>query len=219
MRMKHRRLILATSAVLIFLGAFVFSPRGHGQAARQKLDNMLGPTKELFPTPLNRSMPEPLAEGGTHLDLGPFGLLQHLMPKSVDVQENADAYILRIPVASADDADQVLLSVMPDRIEVSGMTGSRKAGATMNSSFMQSFTTSQPVLPNQVTRQIQKDGSQSVLVVTIPKQQHGLFKQQASPMPKDNNAKPSHALPEFSQLYVTPDKAWSKLDDHPGRVF
>jgi HSP20 family molecular chaperone IbpA len=179
--MSQRRKILSILiAGLILVPALLFlgmRQATHDNVTRQKLDRMLGQTQPEWPeigeppstqpAPDASSPPFPDMSGG-----GFFGLPLPMPQAGVDVQETSDSYILRIPLADPKDASSIRLKVTPNRIEVSGQTGSKENGTTVTSSFMQAFTTSQEVLPGQVSRKTEQNGEKTEMVITIPKK-HG----------------------------------------------
>lgn len=170
---------LAGFALLVLLlGVNPFQSSGD-TAARHKLDRLLGQTEDAWPDldPAQQSDPQqsqqpeqepstglPSLQGGSF-----FGMPMPLSGAGVDVQELADKYVLRIPLADPQDASSVKLNVDPHRIEVSGQTGSKRDGTTVSSSFLQTFSTSQEVLPDRVSRKTEQNGSDTELVITIPK--------------------------------------------------
>lgn len=160
--MKRPLRIVLPLIALILVAGFISGCAQPESPARQKLDNLLGQTPEQSPPSVETA---PVAPDWFNKP----NFLGFPIPEAVNVQEMANAYILRIPVASPGDADQVKINVSPSRIEVSGQTGSKHGNSSSSSSFFQSFTTSQPVLPNKMTKNVEKKGEQSQLVITIPK--------------------------------------------------
>lgn len=182
------RTYLAVGAGLVFLSALSLLQTGcvvQESPARHKLDQMLGQASE---QPSESDWP------GLQMPQMP-NLLDMAMLQAVDVQETAKAYVLRIPLASAKDADQVQVNVSPNRIEVSGQTGSKHGAAAMTSSFMQSFTTSQTVIPSQMSRKIEKQGDKDTLVVTIPKDAHAPLNPEQPVLPKAQTSEPLPNVP------------------------
>jgi hypothetical protein len=174
------RIMLTLAALILMTGLLALNWTHHESSARQKLDNLLGKTPE----------PLPLAEEAQALPdwFDKPNLFGFSLPKTgVRVQETAEAYILRVPVATPGDADQVQVNVSPGRIEVSGQTGSQHGNMRSSSSFFQSFTTSQPVLPQKMSKKVEKNGEQNELVITIPKsgQANKMEPQATSPAPPD----------------------------------
>jgi hypothetical protein len=182
---KRRNILLGLLAGLILIPVLLLVVFHHATdesaVAREKLDQVLGQGQPSLPH-LEDSMPSPPPDatlpppstlpdnnGGTF-----FGLPLPLPQTGVKVEETPDSYVLRIPLADPKDASSVKLNVTPNRIEVSGQTGSKADGASITSSFMQSFTTSQEVLPGQVTRRTEQNGEDTEMVITIPKKQSGL---------------------------------------------
>ncbi len=197
--MRNRRKVLLSllAGFILLASSLAFNLRQSvGQmAAREKLDNLLGQDNPEDSPPVvapedqnpfeapqaspnqpgnqpenmeNGQLEPPTITGGSF-----FGLPMPLSGTGVDVQELADKYVLRIPLTDPQDASSVKLNVSPHRIEVSGQTGSKENGATVNSSFMQSFTTSQEVNPDRISRHTEKHGENTELVVTIPKKTAG----------------------------------------------
>jgi|GEM_PF-3000118 len=197
--MKNRRKVLLSLLAGFILLASLLAFNLHqsiGQtAAREKLDSLLGQdnpedsppiatpeTQNPFEPP--QASPNPPDTQSGNLENGQpelpgitggsfFGMPMPLSGAGVDVQELADKYVLRIPLADPQDASSIKLNVSPHHIEVSGQTGSKENGATVNSSFMQSFTTSQEVNPDRISRHTEKNGENTELVVTIPKKTPG----------------------------------------------
>lgn len=171
--MRNRRLILIagligllTAATLLYFGLHN-APRD--LAARRHLNDLLGQA--------NASEPEQEPEGFPAFPGPPegndlfFGLP---MPTTeVDVEETPSSYVLRVPLASPEASSAVKLNVTPHRIEVSGQTGSKEGGSSITSSFMQAFSTSEEVVPDQVQRATEQNGDQTELVITIPKKTSG----------------------------------------------
>ena len=211
-RRKAALLIIAGLLALTLGSLLGLSNHSEESAARQKLDNLLGqadtlPFAENRPSehiPLeapNLQAPpenpnntpnatEPL--GSDPLASEPPGFLGLPIPNplagnvpdsGVDVQEYAANYVLRIPLTDPVDARNVKVNVTPHHIEVSGKIGRREQGVSFSSSFMQSFSTSQAVLPDKVTQAIQKTGSKTDLVITVPKQHPGQGNSKLEPPP------------------------------------
>lgn len=178
---QRRKILLFILTGLILIPALVmFGTRqaSSDNAARQKLDNLLGQTEPEWPNATEpQASPFPMetpAPDLPDLNSGSFFGLPLPMPQAgVDVQETQDSYILRIPLADPKDASSIRLNVTANRIEVSGQTGSKENGTTVTSSFMQAFTTSQEVLPGQITRKTEQNGENTAMVITIPKKQGG----------------------------------------------
>ncbi|WP_373532991.1 hypothetical protein [Vampirovibrio sp.] len=162
--MKSRGLILFSilAGMLAILLYASFQEKPQEAAARQHLNNLLGQASA------NEMLPEPqesLKLPG--VDQSFFGFP---MPTTdITVEETSSKYVLRIPLAAAEDSSSVKLNVTPHRIEVSGQTGTKTDGQSFSSSFMQAFSTHQEVLPDQVHRMTEQNGDQTELVITIPK--------------------------------------------------
>lgn len=179
---RTRVLWLLGLIALLVVGSLFFT-RGdsHEQAARQKLDSVLGTDSNSgnlseLPPAQNPGGPDsnaPMLPPGWDLSN-----MFHMPDVGVQVQETPQAYTLRIPLADPKDESSVKLSVNPHHIEVSGQSGTQKDGASMTSSFMQSFTTASELLPDKISKKQEKKGSQTELVITIPKKNPG---QSASP--------------------------------------
>lgn len=161
--MKNRRFILLAvlAGALAVLLYSVFQGTPQEVAARQHLNDLLGQASANEPQP--EQEPFKLPESDHSL----FGFP---MPTTdITVEETSSNYVLRIPLASPEDSSAVKLNVTPHRIEVSGQTGSKTDGQSFSSSFMQAFSTSQEVLPDQVHRLTEQNGGKTELVITIPK--------------------------------------------------
>lgn len=183
---KPMRTLLTLAALVLMVALLSFNWMRHESSARQKLDSLLGQTSEPLP-----QIQDAQAFPDWFNDSSPFGFP---MPKSgVEIQETPQAYILHISIADPKDADQVQVNVSPNRIEVSGQTGSKQGNMQSTSSFFQSFSTSQPVIPEKMSRKIEKNGSQDQLVITIPK---GSGQKQNS----EENLPPLQHLPSVKQL-------------------
>jgi hypothetical protein len=205
---KRRKILLGLLAGLVLLSTLLLIAVWHttgDMTARQTLDHVLGQSQPSLPdlddntplVPLEDTSPVlPDDHGGSF-----FGLPLPIPQASVKVQETADSYILRIPLADPKDASSIKLNVTPNRIEVSGQTGTKENGASVTSSFMQSFTTSQEVLPGQITRKTEPHGNNTDVVITIPKKQRGATNDNNNPapemqpdstpaLPQDNNDMP-----------------------------
>ncbi|MCE3233842.1 MAG: hypothetical protein K0Q50_22 [Vampirovibrio sp.] len=181
---KQKKILLSALAGVLLLaflfGANPFQSPGES-AARQKLDHLLGQADESLPNldseqqAEQQSQPpeqEPSAglpglQGGSF-----FGMPMPLSGAGVDVQELSDKYVLRVPLADPQDASSVKLNVSPHRIEISGQTGSKRDGASITSSFMQSFSTSQEVVPDRISKRTEQNGDEAELVITIPKKRN-----------------------------------------------
>ncbi len=185
--MRNRRLILVLSLtgflVLTALMYLKFDAVSEETETRQKLNELLGEEQpldrsndapELAPlksesAPATEAEPQAIKpEAGLP---SPSDLLFGFpTPQSdVGVEETSANYVIRVPLASEADSSSVKLNVTPHQIEISGQTGSQENGKSVQSSFMQTFTTSQEVLPDQVHRLTEKHGEQTELVITIPK--------------------------------------------------
>jgi hypothetical protein len=166
--MKSRGLILWSlfAGILAILLYVSFQENPQEAAARQHLNDLLG----------QANTDEPLSETQEpfrlpEVDQSFFGFP---MPATdIKVEETARSYVLRIPLASAEDSSSVKLDVTPHRIQVSGQTGSKTEGQSFSSSFMQAFSTNQEVIPDQVHRSMEQNGKQTELVITIPKKGGG----------------------------------------------
>ncbi len=196
-RRKAALLFFAGLLTLVLWSLLGLSNHTEETAARQKLDNLLGqadtlPFAENGPSeriPLDAPNENPNETPNTTDPLGsnplasaPPGFLGLPIPNplagnvpdsGVDVQEYAANYVLRIPLTDPADARNVKVNVTPHHIEVSGKIGRREQSVSFSSSFVQSFSTSQTVLPDKVTQAIQKTGSKTELVITVPKQHPG----------------------------------------------
>jgi hypothetical protein len=166
--MKSRGLILFIlfAGILAILLYATFQEKPQEAAARQHLNNLLG----------QANADEPLSETQQPLrlpevDQSFFGF--PVPATDITVEETPSSYVLRIPLASAEDSSSVKLNVTPHRIEVSGQTGSKTEGQSFSSSFMQAFSTNHEVMPDQVHRLTEQHGKQTELVITIPKKSGG----------------------------------------------
>jgi hypothetical protein len=177
---KSRNIILGLLAGLILIGALlvlVIRQATGEYAAREKLDHLLGQSQPDWQDAPDSSEapplppPEPPALPDNNHGGSFFGLPLPMPQAGVDVQETNDSYILRIPLADPKDASSIKLNVTPNRIEVSGQTGSKENGISASSSFMQAFTTSQEVMPGQISRRTEQNGDTTQMVITIPKKQ------------------------------------------------
>lgn len=241
--MKNRRFgqLIGLTGLLIVatLSYFHFQDTPKEQAARQHLNDLLGQanadeTPDAFglpiAPPLNLSSPEqspeqpPTPAPSSTPFPGPELLFGLPMPSTdIAIEETSQHYVLRVPLKKAEDSSSVKVEVTPHRIELSGKTGSEEEGESFSSSFMQTFTTSQEVLPDQVHRRTEQIDGKTELVITIPK--------------KGNSAAPS--LPDYAGIndedfrynqpqnpFVPPnvpangaDNNSSPLDTYMNRVF
>lgn len=200
--MKRRRLIPIALTVIVLMAALLtFTNLNTHQVehqARQKLDSLLGqqtqpplpleeeperfPPQGFQPVMPNRDNQE--MESSNELDLsnGQLPGLPFLIPKtSVDVQESPDQYTLRVPLAAAEDAHEIRLQVEPHHVEISGKTGTRHEGAMMTTSFMQSFSTSEELLPDKVRKKTEQHDDLTEMVIIIPKKRSGQVKNSSQP--------------------------------------
>lgn len=170
--MKRRRfngLLIVASLLLLALLFVSWRQSPQQVAARQHLNNLLGQADASEPPAESRPFTAPALPD---LGMNPFSALP--MPKTdVAVEETSSQYVLRVPLASPEDSGAVKLNVTPHRIEISGQSGGKENGSSFSASFMQAFTTSQEVLPDQVHRLTEKNGDKTELVITIPKKQGG----------------------------------------------
>jgi hypothetical protein len=166
--MKNRGLIPGSifAGIVVILIYASFQEKPQEAVARQHLNDLLGqasPNEPLSSPQQPLKLPE--------VDQSFFGFP---MPTTdITVEETSSSYVLRIPLASAEDSSSVKLNVTPHRIEVSGQTGSKTEGQSFSSSFMQAFSTHQEVIPDQVHRMTEQNGNQTELVITIPKKSGG----------------------------------------------
>jgi HSP20 family molecular chaperone IbpA len=196
--MKNPLRIVLPLIALILVAGFLFNCAQPESSARQKLDNLLGDAREQMPPSTSEEAPA-LPDWFRNPNFLGFSV-----PEAVNVQETANAYVLRIPIANPGDADQVQVNVSPSRIEVSGQTGSKHGNSSSSSSFFQSFATSQTVLPDKMTKKVEKAGEQNRLVVTIPKDPQASAKSlPATPLPN---------------LQTPQDPESAPLDDEPHKV-
>ena len=193
---RRKRLILLISGLLLLaglgVGLFLFRQAG---AARERIAQALGeppgaPYMLNDPAirPQQQAVPDWSAPSEEQQAPSPWGELPKGSPLSdllngadgVSVRETESAYELRVPLADAEDAERVTVDVTPHHIRVSGQTGAQadeghtpSPGVSVTSSFLQSFDTYQEVLPDQVSRRLERDGSQLELVIMIPKKAGG----------------------------------------------
>jgi hypothetical protein len=173
---KQRKilLIILAGVIVITLGLIMGLRQGsHELAARHKIDSLLGQANDdVFPedtspfTPYSAAPATPPSPNSTASPL-----LAGIPDSGVDVQESSTAYVIRIPLLTAEDARNVKVNVTPHHIELSGNIGRQQQNVIYSSSFVQSFSTSQTVLPEKMTQKTYKIGSQAELVITIPKKQ------------------------------------------------
>ncbi|WP_303672583.1 Hsp20/alpha crystallin family protein [Vampirovibrio chlorellavorus] len=182
--MRNRRtagLYVFTGAALL-LAVILLWQGASSNDARQHLDNLLGqasangPEGEAAPATPAPSLPDPLKF--PDLENSIFGM--PVPTTDIMVEETSSAYVLRVPLAKPEDSSAIKVEVTPHRIEVSGQTGSQSEGQTISSSFMQTFSTAQEVVPGQVYRQTEQNGKQTELVITIPKKVGGDAKSSAA---------------------------------------
>lgn len=207
---KRRKILLIGIAGMLALFSLLVIGLRHGSedmAARQKLDNVLGQAEESSPetspfTPYEPpAPPAPSTTPSAPPGFPGFPLTNPTagMPDSgVDVQEYPTEYVLRIPLTNPADARNVKVNVTPHHIEVSGKIGRREQGVSFTSSFVQSFSTSQTVLPNKVTQKTEKNGAKTDLVITIPKAHGG--PSNAAPLPPPAPEAP--AAPKASEEFI-----------------
>jgi hypothetical protein len=194
--------LLASVFVVMSILWLLNRPSSTEATARHKLDNLLGQSSTppvLIPQP-----PEPrrLPDFSKVFGLG--------MPETgVKIEETESNYTLRVPLADPNDATQVQLDVTPHRIAISGQTGRRDNGLSVTSSFMQSFSTSQEVLPDQISRKMEKHDEQTELVITIPKKA-GATSTPTAPSTKSD--------PQTPNQPASPELPKELLDDSEHRV-
>ena len=229
---KRRKILLIVIAGAIALFAFLLNGLRHGStdlAARQKLDQALGPEGSLENNaeaspftpdrPANPPAEDPL---DNQLATAPPGFMGLPIPNpmsmspgvpdsGVDVQEYPGEYVVRIPLTTAADAHNVKVNVTPHHIELSGKIGRREQGVSFTSSFVQSFSTSQTVLPEKMTQKTIKNGDKLELVVTIPKQHTG--QANASPLPPPAPEAPAAPKPPEE---IIPDNNDTAPSSDPG---
>lgn len=140
-------------------------------AARNHLDTVLGQANGEAPPSDN-----PLSSGPAGFpEFNPPSVFNLGLPQtdSVTIEESPQRYVLRVPLAEAEDSGDVQLKVTPHHIEISGQTGRQGQGGHYRSSFMQAFTTPEEVMPDQVQRRTERREDKTELVITIPKKQVG----------------------------------------------
>jgi hypothetical protein len=189
---RRKRLVLLIAGLLLLagvgVGLFLFRQAG---AARERIVQALGEpagAPYMLNDPAIRPQPQAIPDWSAPPEEqqapSPGGELSNGLPLSdllsaaggVSVRETESAYEIRVPLADAEDAERVTLDVTPHHIRVSGQTGVQadeghtpSPGVSVTSSFLQSFDTSREVLPDQVSRRLERDGSQLELMITIPK--------------------------------------------------
>lgn len=181
---QRRTRLLWVLAISLVLGSgwLWFGVRqAETDAARERVAQALGLPNALNDPTLSRplqqqpELPEsselPFGQPGQAFD----GLSSALgsSDNGVSVEETETAYQVHIPLAEASDASKVTVNVAAHHVQVSGQTGVHQRDTTITTTFMQSFSTSQEVLPEKVSRQIVKNGAQLELLVTVPKKQPG----------------------------------------------
>jgi HSP20 family molecular chaperone IbpA len=182
--MKFPVRTVLTLAALILIGMLCCRWLLPESSARQKLDALLGQELELSA--------EPSMSPDWPSDFG--SLFNFSFPSaSVDVQETAQAYVIRVPLAEPGDADRVQVNVTPGRVEISGQSGGRTDAGISTSSFFQSFTV-KPVLPEKMTKTVEKQGSENVLVITIPKRSQ-VTGQRDEAVPYEEDSRPGDFAP------------------------
>jgi hypothetical protein len=214
---KRRKVLLVLAAGVMALFAFLLLGWRHGSedlAARQKLDNLLGQADEQPLPPVSPFIPDerpaPLASAPPPEPPGFLGLpipnpmsMSGIPDSGVEVQESPTGYVLRIPLTNPAEARNVKVNVSANHIEVSGKIGRQEQGVSFTSSFVQSFSTSQPVLPNKVTQKTEKNGAKTELVIRIPKQSTG--SSNIAPQP-----------PPAPQAPAAPQAPQENMPDDPG---
>ena len=211
---KRRNILLIMSlGLLAFVVAlFIFVQHNETESvARQKLDSLLGQadetipdqTEPFIPYPRPQTHPNPPGNAQPQQEPGFLGLpipslMQGMADSSVNVQESPTQYVLRIPLINPADAKNVKVDVSPNRIEISGKIGRQDQGASYTSSFMQSFSTSQTVLPEKMTQKTEKTGDKTELVITIPKKP---------------GAQPNYNPPPTPEAPIAPQAPESPLPD------
>lgn len=181
--MRNRRTagLYALTGAALLLAVILFWQGASSNDARQHLDNLLGqanangPEPEAAPATPAPSLPDPLKF--PDLENSIFGM--PVPTTDIMVEETSSAYVLRVPLAKPEDSSAIKVEVTPHRIEVSGQTGSQTDGQSVSTSFMQSFSTAQELIPGQVHRYTEQNGKQAELVITIPKKVGGEAKSSA----------------------------------------
>lgn len=203
--MRNRRvagLTVFTEAALLLAVTLLWQGSSPNDA-RQHLDNLLGqasangPEAEAAPQAAAPSLPDPLKF--PDLENSIFGM--PVSTTDIMVEETSSAYVLRVPLAKPEDSSAIKVEVSPHRIDVSGQTGSQSDGQTVSSTFMQTFSTAQELVPGQVHRQTEQNGKQTELVITIPKKaggeakgptdEDGLGETEGDPLSPDENQAPA----------------------------
>jgi len=216
---KRRNILLIMGFGLLALTVALFLLVQHHEsesAARQKLDTLLGQADETLPDQTDPFVPYPKTHPNSQAPANPqigsspapqsqgfLGLpipnpMESMPDSGVNVQESPTEYVLRIPLVNPADAKNVKVDVSPHRIEVSGKVGRQEQGVSFTSSFMQSFSTSQVVLPDKMTQKTVKVGDKTELVITIPKKPGGQPNLNPPPAPEAPLAPqaPDESLPD-----------------------
>jgi hypothetical protein len=223
--MHNRRTILLLSLIgLLTLGGVLFwvsHAHRENRIARERLDQLLAQRPNELTDPMLRPQ-QPGFPETPDINAGPqpdplneaqrlFNGMQIPMPNTgVMVQETEDRYILRIPIAEAEDADSVVANVGPNHIEVSGQTGTKRNDTSITSSFMQSFNTTQEVMPDKVSRTLERKDNQMELVITIPKKHPGMAPSHPQTFSEEPDANAWSSPADDSN--ATPDNAPPKND-------
>lgn len=218
---KSRNILLGLLTGLLLIAALmvlVIRQATGEYSAREKLNHLLGQTQPEWPEQQNSdetppmpppempALPENNGGGGSF-----FGLPLPMPQAGVYVQETNESYILRIPLADPKDASSIKLNVTANRIEVSGQTGSKEDGASVSSSFMQAFTTSQELLPGQISRRTEQNGENTQIVITIPKKQ-------ATSGPGDDYQTPGSRNSQPDNNELPPEAPTNPLDGVENKV-
>lgn len=141
---------------------------GQRQTLKPSLDNPLGfsPFSASPGRHFNKIFNDLLDEMN---NMPEFHQLQGPKSSSVEITEQTDSYLVKVPISKAEDAEKIQVQVQPHQIQVSGQLTRQTNGYYTSSSFMQSFATDAELEPDKVKRSVQENE----LVITIPKKQAG----------------------------------------------
>jgi hypothetical protein len=100
--------------------------------------------------------------------------MRHAVPGGVDVKETPEALLIEVPVKDHQAARKIEVKASPNWVQITGQVelGDPNAGAKMTTSFMRSFNSVDPLVPEKMTRKVIQSALKGrlTLVVTIPKQ-------------------------------------------------
>lgn len=195
--MKQKRLLLFAVGFLLILawGSFLVFQANTSHSARHRITQVLaqpmndrGVSPQLTPDDPRDNAGDGMGEKQHSITDGLFNIPLPISPDGIGLQEDENAYDITVPLAKADDAEQVTVHVTPHHIEVSGETATQSGdahspGFSASTQFMQSFDTIEEVIPARVSRTLEHNSGQVELHITVPKK-------------KDASAEKQNALPE-----------------------